>query len=305
MDKVAFLYTGQGMQYPGMLGDLPQTERTQQLLNQAMHLVGCSDSAWDTPENLQHTQYVQLSIFLSEYILSQHVLAQGYEPAFVFGHSVGAFAAAAAAGALSFTDGLHLVSLRGSMMEAAYPRGYGMLAVDGLSQHLLAEFLQTNEKDVYLANSNAPTQMILSGALEALQRFSQSLKELYPVKTMFLNITVPSHCALLHPVAFALQQEMQQISFLNPSIAYIMNTTGRRTKKAMDIRKDLGQGVSHLVRWYEGIRLLCELGVEVFVEMSQASTLCQLGRSCFPEKRWVSWGEWGENNVSLLLSACI
>jgi malonate decarboxylase epsilon subunit len=163
--SVAFLYPGQGAQIPGMLHQLPDRAEATWTLQEASQVLG--RDVLTLEQALSSTVPVQLALFVSGVAATRIMHAEGVEPDVVAGLSVGAFAAAVAAGALAFKDGLSLVKLRAELMEKAYPQGYGLAAVVGLSEthlsQIVSEFNQP-ASPVFVGNLNAPTQFVIAGS---------------------------------------------------------------------------------------------------------------------------------------------
>ena len=126
--KILFTFPGQGTQHAGMLQNLPGTE-----LALAREVLGAEANTLDTPDALQHTRAVQLALLIAGVAWARELERRGVAPDIVSGLSIGAYPAAVIAGALEFTDALTLVALRGDLMEQAYPHGYGLTAIMGLT----------------------------------------------------------------------------------------------------------------------------------------------------------------------------
>jgi len=288
--KTAFLFTGQGFQYEGMLKELPNCYITKSMLEIASNLLEEDVLELDSKEALNNNRNVQLCIYISEVILGNLQLDK-ITPDFVAGHSIGAFSAATISGALEFNDGLQLVSARGKTMEKCYPIGYGMMSVTGLTfevlEQSLAEFEKNkNKSSIFIANINTKEQIVLSGLLDTLKQMEKYLKQQYPVMTQFLRVKVPSHCELMLCVSKVLAEKMGMVLLKQPRIPYIMNTTARRTTKAAMIEKDLIYGVSKPVYWYDSISILYELGTRQFMEISQSNILIENGKKCYENVQW-------------------
>jgi malonate decarboxylase epsilon subunit len=133
--SVAFLFAGQGSQYPGMLHGLPDHPVVHVAIRRATEVLGGDALDLDTPEALNSTVAVQLALLIAGTATARTLIAEGEHADFVAGHSAGAFAAAVIiAGTLTFEDAMHLVDLRARSMQAAYPHGYGMCVLIGLEE---------------------------------------------------------------------------------------------------------------------------------------------------------------------------
>jgi malonate decarboxylase epsilon subunit len=209
----------------------------------------------------------------------------------VAGLSVGAFAAAVSCGSLDFADALHLIRLRGSGMETAYPHGYGMAALTGLNEqqvHTLVQQVGGAQAQLYVAALNAPKQIIVSGAEAALETVMVLARRSGAVRAERLLMSVPSHCPLLNGVSQALTAAMQSVVVRAPKFAYITNVRGRVVNDADGVRDDLTQNVSNTVRWADCVTVLYELGSRLFVEPPPGRILSNLTRSEFCQARAVA-----------------
>src|ERR1700738_351087 len=162
--SVAFLYPGQGAQVPGMLHQLSDRAEATWTLKEAKQFLVYDVLTLDTEQALSSTVSVQLALFVSGVAATRIIQAEGVKPDVVAGLSVGAFAAAVAAGALAFKDGLSLVKARAELMEKAYPKGYGLAAVIGLSEKHLSQIVREinrPESPVFVAYLNAPNPFVI------------------------------------------------------------------------------------------------------------------------------------------------
>lgn len=156
--KILFTFPGQGNQRPDMLAALPDR---QNILAEARTVLGDEVDHIDTAAALKHTRAVQLCLLIAGTAWARELQRQGVNPDMVSGLSIGAFPAAVIAGALDFTDALRLVALRGDLMEQAYPHGYGLTAIMGLTLDRVEKLIA--DSDLYIANLNAETQIVIAG----------------------------------------------------------------------------------------------------------------------------------------------
>ncbi|MQK21620.1 acyltransferase domain-containing protein, partial [Escherichia coli] len=152
--KILFTFPGQGNQRPGMLGVIPHREA---ILAEARSVLGEEIVTLDSVEALRHTRAVQLCLLITGVAWARELQRQGVQPDIVSGLSIGAFPAAVIAGALDFASALRLVARRGDLMEQAYPHGYGLTAIMGLTRDRVEALLIAGE--TYIANLNADTQI--------------------------------------------------------------------------------------------------------------------------------------------------
>jgi malonate decarboxylase epsilon subunit len=212
------VFPGQGAQRTGMLQALPGD-----VLAEASDALGEDVRRLDSAQALASTRAVQLCLLITGVA---HARQLQRTPDFVAGLSIGAYPAAVMAGALDFADAVRLVSLRGELMQQAYPQGYGMTALIGpqLSsvEALLAE-IHSPQTPVYLANINADNQTVIAGSDAAMQRVADRIKGNGVAKR--LAVSVPSHCALLDEPAQVLARAF--VPLRAPRITYLSSTRAR------------------------------------------------------------------------------
>src|SRR5882762_209161 len=292
--SVAFLFPGQGSQVPGMLHTLPDHPAIRRTLDEVSEGLGENVLELDSTEALRSTVSVQLALLASGVGVARALIAEGVEPEAVAGMSVGAFAAAVAAGALDLDDGVRLVKQRAEGMVKLYPKGYGLAAIVGLTEKqvsTLVEAAYTEQNPVYVGNINAPRQIVISGSDEGMDKVLEAARKSGARKAMRLNVSEPSHCPLLEPVANALRESLQAIHLQQPKMVYLGNVTGRALRNAEAISEDLTNNIAHGVRWYDATTVLEELGCRLFLEMPPGHILSQLGREAFPDVRTLAVGE--------------
>ena len=171
--SVAFLFAGQGAQRIGMLHSLPSCSVIEKTIEEAVEILGEDVMSLDTAAALKTTRAVQLSLLIYEVAVTRLLIHKGITPDIVAGHSLGAFAAAVASSALSFSDALVVVNLRGKRMQDAYPSGFGMGAIIGLDASRVSELTNSINSDdlpAYIANINALDQITISGSLFAIEK---------------------------------------------------------------------------------------------------------------------------------------
>ena len=303
--SVAFLFPGQGSQRPGMLHDLPDHPAAQAVVAQAAEVLDRDVLNLDTPEALASTVAVQLALLITGTATAQVLIEEGGRADFVAGHSVGAFAAAVAAGALTFPDALRLVDLRARAMQEAYPHGYGMGIVVGLDERTvsrLAAEAGTPTAPVHAANANAPLQISVSGADDALEKVLTLARNHGARRTQRLVVPTPSHTPLMAPVAAELKRALADVPLSPPAVPYLSNVGGRALRDPEEIRDDLARSVEHPVRWHDATTLLFELGVRLFVELPPGDVLTRLAADAFPEARCLAVDDGGIDSALLLIS---
>ncbi len=208
--STALLFPGQGSQSAGMLAALPRHPLVAATRDEASELLGRRWQDLDTAEALAGTEAAQLALLIAGVGTARALAAEGVAVDAVLGHSVGAFPAAVAAGCLEFSDALRLVSLRGSLMAGLFPTGYGMAAILGLPARTLRDLVAQSRVagDLYVANYNAPRQIVVAGADGALDQVCRLAVEAGARKAERLAVATPSHCPLLGPVADELAEAL-------------------------------------------------------------------------------------------------
>src|SRR5277367_811116 len=164
---VAFLFPGQGSQSAGQLHHLPQHSEVTRTIHEASAVLGLDLGTLDTAEALHSTAAVQQALLIAGVATARALMAEQVHPTAVAGMSIGAFGAAVACGTLSFADALPLVRLRGELMQATFPSGYGLAAIVGLDEMQvegIAERIRSKELPVYISNINAPLQIVVAGS---------------------------------------------------------------------------------------------------------------------------------------------
>jgi malonate decarboxylase epsilon subunit len=291
--SVAFLYPGQGAQFPGMLHQLPDRAKVIETLQEASQVLGHDVLTLDTERALMSTVRVQLALFVSGVAATRTLQADGVKPDIVAGLSVGAFAAAVAAGALAFKDGLSLVKLRAELMEKAYPKGYGLSVVIGLNEQQLFGIVNEINKpgsEVFLANLNAPTQIVIAGSDSGMEAVLNRAKNEGARITKRLHVSVPSHCILQQRAADELTRRIADVEIKTPKAIYISNRRARALRDPDGIREDLATNVAHPVRWHDTTTVAYERGVRLFIELPPGHALTELASTAFPDARTVALG---------------
>jgi malonate decarboxylase epsilon subunit len=296
--SVAFLFPGQGSQFPGMLHTLPDHPVVARTLDEVSEILGTNSRELDSAEALQSPVSVQLALLAAGVAVARSLNEEGVEPGAVAGMSLGAYSAAVACGALNLADGVHLVKKRAERMEKLYPKGYGLAAIIGLNERQVSDLVQevhSEHTPVYVANINAPRQIVISGSDEGMNRVLQAALKRGARKAERLDVSTPSHCRLLQPVADALETSLRTMHLRSPNLVYLRNVTGRATQSAEAISEDLANNIAHGVRWYDMTTVIEELGFRIFLEMPPGHVLSDLAKEAFPDLQTRAVGE---NSIS-------
>jgi malonate decarboxylase epsilon subunit len=283
--SVAFIFPGQGTQYPGMLHDLLDDPAVDRTLDEASDALGADVRSLDSQEALRSDVAVQVAFLCAGVSTARALLARNIEPTAVSGLSVGAFAAAVIAGVLPFRDGLELVQLRAREMEKLFPRGYGLSAIVGLTESQVTHIVQAATSDqapVFVGNINAPRQIVIAGSNAVMDEVLAEARRQGAAQALRLRVSVLSHCPLLKPVADVLAKRIAAMSLTNPRLTYVGNVSARALRTKERIADDLVNNIAHGVRWHDATTVLKELGCRLFLEMPPGHTLTELARRNLP-----------------------
>ncbi|UOB23765.1 malonate decarboxylase subunit epsilon [Pseudomonas orientalis] len=268
------VFPGQGAQRVGMLQSL-----SVDVLDEASAALGEDVRRLDSAQALESTRAVQLCLLIAGVA---HARLLQHAPDYVAGLSIGAYPAAVIAGALDFADAVKLVSLRGELMQSAYPQGYGMTVIVGpqLStvEALLAE-IHSPQTPVYLANINADNQTVIAGSDAAMKRVAERIKGNGIARR--LAVSVPSHCALLDAPAKVLAQAF--VPLKTPRITYLSSTRARPIHNPEQLHDDLAFNMCRIVDWRGTVQSAYERGVRLQIELPPGAVLTGLSRRVFEQ----------------------
>ena len=244
------IFPGQGSQSTSMAAAFADTEQMRDAIQCASDALGMDMNAViSSEEKMAMTAYVQPALLTCSVGIYECYKTKEGAPVAVTGHSLGEFSALVAAGAISLEQAVALVHQRGKLMQEAVPSGEGaMVAVLGLDLEKVTAFVEGRE-DIWLANINAPTQIVLAGSSEAVDLALAPLKEAGAKRCVKLPVSVPSHCPLMQPAAEKFAAELKQISWQNPAIPVIQNTTGETAKDLNELVELLERQLVFPVRW--------------------------------------------------------
>jgi len=283
--SIIFMFPGQGAQHPEMLRSLPKAEVVQRTLEEASDHLGLSIAALDSKDALRSTRAVQLSLLIAGVASARLLVDAGCMPEMALGLSIGAYPAAVSTGWLDFADALDLVRLRGQLMEEAYPSGYGMSAVLGLSlkqvETLVSE-MTSAAAPLFVANINSPEQIVVAGHERGLELLADvAVNKYHARKVTRIAISVPSHCVLLEKQAAALTRAFQGVKRFHGTATYISTSCARALFKSEAIFDDLANNMARQVHWHDAITHARERGGKIAIETYPGATLTQLSRPVF------------------------
>ncbi|MFL0091233.1 ACP S-malonyltransferase [Tenacibaculum maritimum] len=278
----AYIFPGQGAQFPGMGLDLyEQSPLAQGFFEKANSILGFSitDIMFEgTAEELKQTKVTQPAIFLHSVILSK-VLGNDFKPEMVAGHSLGELSALVANGALSFEDGLKLVSKRAlAMQKACEAKPSTMAAVLGLEDKVVEEVCNDIEGIVVAANYNCPGQLVISGEIEAINKACEALKEKGAKRALVLPVGGAFHSPMMEPAREELAAAIEATEFTTPSCPIYQNVVAKAVTDPVEIKENLIMQLTAPVRWTQSIQQMIADGGTEFIEIEPGKVLQGLMR---------------------------
>jgi malonate decarboxylase epsilon subunit len=289
---LALLFPGQGSQRAGLLSELPETPAASQAKTEAMSALQSLDidpTTLDRADSLRRTTEVQLTLLIAGVVTARALIEDHQlDVGTVAGHSIGAFAAAVSAGVLTVQEAVEVVHCRGQSMQKTAQHGrWGMAAVTGLnlrSTSDLAQRISTKSDPLWVANINAADEIVVSGTITALRKLRAQAGRAGARDVKPLDIAVASHCPLQRQTAAALADRLASVPRRRQQIAYITNAGGRRVLDGVEkVLNDLAQSVAQPVHWYDGVRLMSELGVRTTIETPPGHVLTHLVTRTAPD----------------------
>jgi len=273
----AYVFPGQGAQFVGMGKDLfDNSSIARQLFEKSDEILGFSITGLmfsGADDDLKQTRVTQPAIFLHSVILA-NVMGQRFAPDMVAGHSLGEFSAIVAAGALSFEDGLKLVSKRaGAMQHACEQEPSTMAAILGLDDAVVEKACSEISDIVVPANYNSPGQIVISGSLKGIETAVEKLTALGAKRALVLKVGGAFHSPLMEPARAELEKAIDATRFLKPVCPVYQNVTGLPSLDPSQIKINLKKQLTSPVRWTQTIQNMLKDGAETFFEVGPGTVL--------------------------------
>tara|TARA_R100000306_G_scaffold5939_10_gene8433 strand:- start:5819 stop:6700 length:882 start_codon:yes stop_codon:yes gene_type:complete len=273
----AYVFPGQGAQFPGMGKDLYETsDKAKELFDRANELLGFDITKImfeGTAEELKETKVTQPAIFLHSTILAT-VMGDSFKPDMVAGHSLGEFSALVANGALAFEDALILVSRRAQAMQNACElKPSTMAAVLGLEDHVVEAICADIDGVVVAANYNCPGQLVISGEIKAVETACEALKEAGARRALMLPVGGAFHSPLMEPAREELAAAIENTHFSKPTCPVYQNVSTFAVTDPEEIKKNLIFQLTAPVKWTQSVQNMIKDGADHFIEVGPGNVL--------------------------------
>ena len=273
----AYIFPGQGSQFPGMGKDLYETSAlAKAMFEQANDIMGfrISDLMFNgTEEDLRQTKVTQPAIFIHS-VIAARVIGDQFQPDMVAGHSLGEFSALVANGTLSFEDGLKLVMERAYAMQDACEAVPGtMAAILALADEKVEEVCEQTPGVVVAANYNCPGQLVISGEVEAVKAACENMTKAGAKRALLLNVGGAFHSPLMEPARERLAKAIEATTFNTPSCPIYQNATATPQQNVEEIRKNLIAQLTAPVRWTQSVEHMVADGANTFTEVGPGKVL--------------------------------
>jgi [acyl-carrier-protein] S-malonyltransferase len=289
LNKVFFLFPGQGAQFPGMALDLLDSggESVKRIFSLASEIFGKDMAALlrnASPEELKATDVSQPAITLANLAAAAYLAEKGLKPGGAAGFSLGEYSALAAAGVISDEDCLRLVARRGEAMQAAIdrinrndPKPPGMAAVIGLApeqvEALIAEWKKGGRTGLNAANINSPRQVAVSGSAAALEEAEKRFKEAGAKRFMRLQVAGPYHSPFMKEAAAEFDVHLDKARFNDPAIPIFSNVTGKQMQSGEEAKALAHRHILEGVRWTDEEAAIALLRPEALLEVGPGKVL--------------------------------
>lgn len=272
----AYVFPGQGAQFPGMAKDLyDSSEKAKALLESANDILGfrITDIMFDgTAEELKETKVTQPAIFLHSVVLA--LISDNFKPDMVAGHSLGEFSALVANGVLSFEDGLKLVAQRAlAMQKACEINPSTMAAILGLEDEKVEEICASIDEVVVAANYNCPGQLVISGSHKGIELACAAMLEAGAKRALPLPVGGAFHSPLMEPAREELERAIDATEFNPAKCPVYQNVTAKASTDLNEIKENLKIQLTAPVRWTQSVQAMVADGATNFIESGPGKVL--------------------------------
>ena len=274
--KKAYVFPGQGSQFPGMAKALYEgNAKGKELLEKANDILGfrITDIMFEgTPDDLKATRVTQPAIFLHSVVLAK--CYEGFRPDMVAGHSLGEFSALAAAEAISFEDALRLVYIRATQMQLCCEKVPGtMAAIVGLPDEKVEEICASCEGLVIPANYNCGGQVVISGEKAAVEQACEKAKAEGAKRALPLAVSGAFHSPLMEPARIELGKAIEETKIVTPVCPIYQNVSAQAVTDPETIKKNLLAQLTSPVKWTQSVRNMLADGADYFMEIGPGTVL--------------------------------
>ncbi len=281
MSKIAFLFPGQASQSVGMGNDIynniAESKALYDIAEELFDEFSLINISFNGPlKDLTETKVTQPAIFVNSVSLYKELEKKGYQPDMVAGHSLGEYSALVSAGVLSFEEGLKLVKVRSEEMQSATEDSEGtMAAIIGLTYDKVKAVIENSGISgiCQIANYNSPKQIVISGAVSAVQSIMMDLKENGAKRAIELPVGGAFHSPLMESARQKLQEALEKANFQKPRFPIYSNVTGTATTDPKEIKQRLNAQLTEPVLWVNTIENMLNDGVGKFVEVGPGKVL--------------------------------
>ena len=288
---LAFTFPGQGSQRPGM-GKPWVDHESWELVTEASEIAGrdVGDLLLNADaETLKDTRNAQLTTFVSSLMVLDAVERLGFEPSLCAGHSLGEYTALTANGALGFDDGLRLVIERASAMHDAGTKSPGVMsAVLGLDDEQVETACRRADSDVWVANFNAPGQVVIAGSPTGVQLASEHAKEMGAKRIMALPVSGAFHTPLMAPARDRLREAIAAAKPRDSDVPIVSNVDAKAHSHGNEWTTLLSAQLSSPVRWKQCLQTMFESGIKDFVELGPGGVLTGMAKRTIESARTLS-----------------
>lgn len=276
MNKIAFIFPGQGAQYVGMGQDFYENiEVSKKVMDLASKVTGLNlpEICFTENEEINVTEYTQIAMLTVETMILAALEEKGITSCVNAGLSLGEYGALAASKVISLEDAFALVRKRGIYMQKAVPTGGAMSAVLGMEADKIEEICSQTEGIVSVANYNCPGQIVITGEESAVKKAEEALKEAGAKRVVPLKVSGPFHSKMLVGAGEQLREALQEVEIADFSVPYLSNVTAEYITDKTQVKELLVQQVSSSVRWQQCVEKMIEEGVDTFIEIGPGKTL--------------------------------